>query len=252
MSFFITLPSNGSSKYFSDNKITNYKIKLPSKLRFLPGEYEVALVDATYICSLKTLTGKNFDNILYIKDLYKSVWQGEICLTHFSEIEHLIHAINETLSVRVGCKFHFDKLKNRVWIKLSSAVFLEISEKLSDILGYDGNRIFGEEHEDGAFYAKFAPDLLGGRYHMYIYSDIVQPQIVGSSLVPLLRMINITGKEGVAITNSFQNPYYLQLSRNEIEVISIVICNKLGEELQIDKGAVTLTLHFRRVVGLKR
>lgn len=29
-----------------------------------------------------------------------------------------------------------------------------------------------------------------------IYSDIVEPQIVGVVLAPLLRFINVTGKEG--------------------------------------------------------
>jgi hypothetical protein len=82
---------------------------------------------------------------------------------------------------------------------------------------------------------------------MFIYADIDKPQIVGSSLVPLLRMINIHGIDGQAVSNTFMNPYYLQLSRSEIEVISILICNELGEVLPINKGQLTLTLHFRQV-----
>ena len=82
---------------------------------------------------------------------------------------------------------------------------------------------------------------------MFIYSDIIEPQIVGNSLVPLLRTINISGKDGEAITNNFHNPYYLKLSRYEVDVIAIVICNELGEELAMNKEQITLTLHFRRI-----
>jgi len=127
-------------------------------------------------------------------------------------------------------------------------VALVISEKLSDILGFDGIKDFKHiGDKQSTFVVKFAPDILGRRYHMFIYTDIVETQTVGSSLVPLLRMINIRGSEGYVISNIFQNPYYLPLSRDEIEVISILLCNELGEELPMDKGPVTRTLHFRKI-----
>jgi len=85
MSFFINLPSNGSQKYFSENRIANFRIKLPSKVILNPGEFEVALVEATYICSFKTLTGLNGDNeisILIETGTHADVLKVIIPLTH--------------------------------------------------------------------------------------------------------------------------------------------------------------------------
>ena len=248
MSFYMTLPSNGSQTYFKENRITNYKIKLPSKVQLNPREYEVGLVDITYVCSLKTLTG-NKDNAIYIDYIdrsYRAEKTHYIPLTHYSTIDQLILAINSLLNAE-DAAFLYQKSINRVSINLRQGVFLSFSEKLSDILGFDGRVSFGLDIKNESFpaCAKFAPDILGGRYHMFIYTDIIQPQIVGSSLVPMLRMVNITGKEGEAVSKTFMNPYYLELSRSELDIISVLICNELGEELPIDKGQVTLTLHFR-------
>jgi hypothetical protein len=99
----------------------------------------------------------------------------------------------------------------------------------------------------GLYEAKQPPDMLMGMYHIFIYCDIVEPQVVGDCLAPLLRMVNISGKEGEAVTQTFR-PYYLPLSRLEFDTIDILLCNEFGEEIQFDKGQTTLTLHFRKRV----
>ena len=45
--FFLTLPSNSSSKWFKDNKPQNYKVQLPQPLE-LEGKWEAALVELQY------------------------------------------------------------------------------------------------------------------------------------------------------------------------------------------------------------
>lgn len=44
MSFYVTLPSDSSLSYFSENKISHYVTQLPTTLD-LKGEWEVGLVE---------------------------------------------------------------------------------------------------------------------------------------------------------------------------------------------------------------
>ena len=218
-------------------------------MRLHDGNFEVALTELTYVCSIKLLTGTNDDNLIEF-----SGDQGgyiELPLMHYSNINQLIAAINEKFQKHnLECSFHFWELKQRVSLQVPHGCNLTISAKLSDILGFDGLFEFNGPDPDYAqpisFFGKFRPDVLGGRYHMFVYCDIIEPQIVGSSLVPLLRMVNLSGQEGEAVTQSFVNPSFLPISRREFDVISIILCDEFGEELPIDKGQVTLTLQVRK------
>lgn len=79
---------------------------------------------------------------------------------------------------------------------------------------------------------------------MFIYSNLIEPQIVGSSIVPVLRMINITGTEGEAVTQRFSSPIDIPVCLCEFDTISMLLCDEFGEELPIDKGHVTLHVIF--------
>lgn len=246
MSLYITLPSNGSQKLFPENKISSFKIKLPYKLRLDAGEYELGLTELTYVCSIKTFTGFDADNAV--------IWYGvntgiiHFPLIHYSSLKQLLTAINEEfVKTGINCFFTYKEVERRVIIEVPAEHGITIREKLSYILGFDGVCEFfakGKQHE--FFSAKFGPDLNSGRYHMFIYADIVQPQIVGSSLVPLLRMVNLSGVENKAATQTFSHPWYLPISRTEIDIISIILCDEFGEELPIDRGIVSLTVHIRK------
>ena len=150
MSFYVTLPSNGSQKYFAENRITNYRIKLPSKLKFNPMEYEVALVEATYICSIKPLTGLDEDNVIRVQSL-DSNWKNIIPISHYITVEDLVNAINlsrKSTGNDIDFHFIFDTKKKNVTIKLRENITIYISKKLSDILGFDGVKKFGSPTQD--------------------------------------------------------------------------------------------------------
>ena len=250
MAFYATLPSNGS-RYFPDNKATNYKIKLLEKVIVAPNSYEVALTELTYICSLRTFTGSNEDNLIEFTG--KTGGFIDLPLLHYSSIDHLVHAVNQEFEKHgVPCSLFHSNVKCRISLEVGTGYAISISEKLSDILGFDGETQFDSEEPNETqsptfFYGRFRPDILGGRYHIFIYCDIIDSQIVGSALVPLLRMVNIIGNEGQAITQTFSTPFYHRVSRSEFDTISILLCDEFGEELPIDKGQVTLTLHFRKI-----
>lgn len=253
MSFYVYLPSNGSQRYFPSNRASKFRIKTPTKFEFNPNEYEVGLTEISYICSIKPLTGSNNDNRISITEHKTNALTQDLLLNLnvYTTLQHLVDAINNEIPIdNSGEKrvtLTYDKAKRLSSINLYPNMELTISEKLSYILGYDGVISFRNVISHSIpFNSTSTPSLLAGAYHMFIYSDIVQPQIVGSELVPLLRVVNLSGNESEVITSTFQNPYYLPLARNVFDTISIILCNEFGEELEIDKGMVNITLHFRK------
>jgi len=253
MSFYITLPSNASQKYYSENKIGNYITKLPYPLQLDPSEYEVAIVGITYVNSIKLLTGIDDDNMIEVQgEKFEEIL--EIPTIHYDNLPQLINEVNRsfrTLSYMNALLIHMSE-NNRLKLSFDHKTKVKISEKLSDIFGFDGKTFFHQEQSDRTqdvkshFIGKFPPDMSGGRYHLFIYTDIVDQQMVGSTLVPLLRMINLSGKDGETVTHTFQAPYYMNLCRHTIESISILVCDEFGSEIPFDRGQVTVTLHFRR------
>ena len=243
MSFYVYLPSNNSPDYYPNNRISNYKVKLPQRLKFNPGEYEVGLVEFTYINSIRTFQkSKDRDiNILmlsengnrYLKDL------------QYKTIDSLLVDLNDLLknsSNSVYGTFSYNKLKDRVSFEPQSSAVV-VSERLSKILGFDPPILSFNRNVRG----NMSPCLDPAMFHIFIYTDIIEHQIVGDSMVPLLRMVNINGEKGTAVTQVFR-PYYVPLSRFEFDTIEILLCNEFGEEIIFDKGQSVVTLHFRKKV----
>jgi hypothetical protein len=82
-------------------------------------------------------------------------------------------------------------------------------------------------------------------HHVYVYSDIVQPQIVGDSFAPLLRIMNFAGKKDEVVNVTFR-PYYKPVAKLDFDTIEILLCNEFGEEIEFVEGDCVVTLHFKR------
>ncbi len=82
---------------------------------------------------------------------------------------------------------------------------------------------------------------------IYVYTDVIQPQLVGDSLVPLIGVVPVIGKEIQESHWCFNPPFYLPLSRSYISNIEIELKTDTGELLPIQKGKVICRLHFRKL-----
>lgn len=78
---------------------------------------------------------------------------------------------------------------------------------------------FGEGFHDAAHVV----DVHQSFYSLYIYCDLVQPQIVGGSLVPLLRIVPTMGTMGQMITNTYENVHYHLMRRKHFNTMEIDI-----------------------------
>ena len=63
--------------------------------------------------------------------------------------------------------------------------------------------------------APYPADIKAGFYHLYCYSEVVRPQLVGNAYAPLLRIVGVEGAYGDVVTKYFNPAYYLPLSKKK-------------------------------------
>lgn len=256
MSFYLFLPSNVNPSYFPDNRISSFQVKLPKRLSFEPNKYHVAITELSYVHSMKTFI-QEADRYIILhqpdpNEQDKVIGQSRYLPNiNYSHITTLLLELNNAL---VGYKgevigiFKYDAKTNRVKLSINTGKAI-LSEKITKSLGFEKENIPYTKQvgfSAGEHQANRAPELSGGIYHIFVYSDIVLPQMVGNSLVPLLRIVSISGEEGKAVTETFR-PYYLPISKLEFDTVQIVLCNEFGEEIEFEKGQAIVTLHFKKV-----
>ena len=81
---------------------------------------------------------------------------------------------------------------------------------------------------------------------LYAYTNIVEPHVVGDSLVPLLRIVPMKGDHGQMMSNIFNHIQHFPLLRTEFGTIEIAIRDDTGRAVAFVRGKVTVILHFRQ------
>jgi hypothetical protein len=143
--------------------------------------------------------------------------------------------------------FCYDNEKKRFVYEPSTEYVKEtiISPQLNHMLGFW--TIGGAQKlEDQRVVAASPIDLSGSIDTLFIYTDIIKPQIVGSVCAPLLRACSTHGKHGEMIEESFVRPQYIDLLCKEIGEIRIQIRTDSGSFVDFAYGTVRCVLHFRQ------
>ena len=114
---------------------------------------------------------------------------------------------------------------------------------LSDILGFDN--ITSDADHSITFPAKSVVDLRRGFESLYVYSSMVEPRVVGDKIVPMLRIIPITGQHGETVTTRFvEHVQYIPVMSREFGTIETEIRDDTGRPVPFERGKMTVTLHF--------
>jgi hypothetical protein len=252
MSFYMTLPSNSSFSTFPNNSVSDFRTKLASRINLSSRIYEVAVTEVSYPT-----------NILQFPKNYELGWIGlfdkstsefkKVFLTKesFSNPQELIENIHEVLHEEFPNRTEFvlvyNEETNRIGLSVNENKYtIQFSEKLKSVLG------LGEEVHNIVFFhnvynGKYPVDLRAGTYTGYLYTDIIEPQIVGDNLIQLLRVFPFEGGANKLTSMVFQNPYYKRLSASEFDTIHVFLRNEVGERIVFASGILTVTLHFREV-----
>ncbi|KAK6175875.1 hypothetical protein SNE40_014252 [Patella caerulea] len=243
---FLTLPSNNSVNYFPSNKISHYTTKLARPLQ-LDGAWTCGLVEIQYPCSW---------NKIYLKDCWLSYRsKTEIEGPHrlrFSIPDGYYDTGHDIIN-------HFNKSTLEVGASLS--IMKDPEGYVLLLIGRDGRkvhlsknlaRIFGfmkANEFTSSVKSDTKVDLDSNFHNIYIYTDIIENQLVGDTSAPLLRAIQVDLAKpfGTAVYKTFDNPYYIPVNKHYIDTVELGLYTELGQPVPFEFGHVLCKLHLRKV-----
>ena len=135
----------------------------------------------------------------------------------------------------------FDEITRHVKVRIKSNFHLLFGDGLAAVLGFDEDTPISKTTIN-----PHVASLAAGFHSLYVYSDVVDAQVVGDAMVPLLRIVNVKGVDGQTITKTFENPFYLPLSRKFINRIQCNIKDDTNHLVPFESGKLIVTLHFKR------
>lgn len=261
--FTVNLISSASMEYYPDNKLSKFRTVLPMKngLDLSSGAWEVALSEIVFPAMMNNITdGGEFRFRNYVGD--DSIPSQKIGNGSYRSVADVMDAMMDKYSPHYRTlgslwTYSVNPVTRILSIKLNNqTAYLEIiSNDLSTMLGIPNN---GQRLGVGPHKSAFPVDMQRA-YTMFVYTDIIEPQIVGDTLAPLLRSVamyssvqatsnnDILYCRQTQIVKAFDHLEFKRVSGTTINTILIELHNETGQLMQfIDIGRVSLTLLFRR------
>ncbi|GFU02945.1 uncharacterized protein F54H12.2 [Trichonephila clavipes] len=123
--------------------------------------------------------------------------------------------------------FKFNANKKRVKIKTQNDARVVLEEGLCVVLGFHSQIVKGIEE------STFVADPQAAFSVFYVYSDIVEPVVVGHVEAPLLRVVRISGD---SVSAQYDRPHYVPVIRQSFHTIEIEIRFNSGDLLPFERG----------------
>ena len=252
--FYVVLPSNVKNGY--TNKANNFRIRLPNQIDLSGGNWEVGLSELIYPLSHYNIgNGANMDRCIVFQVL-DSVVYVLIEKGFYKTIDIFVQKLNEqcknALPEGSAAKFSFDRTSYKTRLTLPQAIDLKfMGRELSYCLGFPFRTASIQFDESRTAVSTYAADISAALQEMYIYSDIVAPQIVGQGQANLLKLISLASIKGERqfgdkVHVKFTKPQFLKLRTHIFQEILTEIKTGSGTEFPFKFGTVILTLCFRR------
>jgi len=274
-SFYLTLPSNTGD--FKDNRHADFRVRLPKHIN-LEGKWQCSLVEITNpVCSyvlptamlwidreirgddtgvglddetplenleMLDLRSLNYTDIESLADNLVNKIKKEIYKTTENLRNNEKDAyIKDLISFAKDLEIYVDNDAERIVINIPNSIKnVRFSSTLRHTLGFGPSKL-----EAGRYEARYPPTVGLAVNTLFIYTDIIEPQIVGNKLAPLLRIVPIEGSIGKLAYNSYPNPHYVDLLSNSFDTVRILLKDIAGNILNFEYGQVIVKLHFQKV-----
>ena len=235
--FYIVLPSNSSMVTHPNNTLAQYITNLPRRIS-LSGDWECGLTEIHY-----PHDWHNVRNSRMAVEYGESVHNVFLADGYYDSPETLIKTLNGEKPGRV--QFSYNSVTQKVCAHMKNETKFTLYGDLIDILGF-GKSVTTDESGSIALPANSIVDLRRGFESLYVYSSLVEPRIVGDKIVPLLRIVPITGRNGEMVTTRFDHVQYTPIMHREFGTVETEIRDDVGRPVPFERGKVTVTLHFRR------
>lgn len=268
MNFYVDLPSNTRTgkEYVRENTSSKFRVRLPEEISLGGEPWEVALVELQYPHSWNNISSDKYETVVgilqYNQILIKSKTAGGQIYTipegYYSNIDLLTAAVHDELKIErdgfvIGKHFaiNYDPVQDKVAIETDDEVVrIYLTPQISYILGYkdypDGKRPPTDAKESNLHWADYPPDMTAGITSLYVYCDIVAPQIVGNVHAPLLRIVPVSGNPGEIVDRNFTAPHYVPVLNKQFSTIEININTDQDKPFAFLFGKSIVKLHFRR------
>ncbi len=239
--FYITLPSNTSADAFPNNTASEYMTKLSRRIQ-LSGEWEVALHTISYVkWNTIKLSG---ESIHYVVNGTKKT--GSPLKSYYTTVKEYVAAVNASIPKEDKEKIAFAIHSGKVTVTLESGYAVHLRKEQAIILGFltfDDSDIVKKITitETGSHKANLHRET-----SIYVYCDIIQPQIVGNKTVPLLDIIWDEGKGKCETTRTSENLHYVPLCTKSFEEVKVLLRSSTDERISFEHGHTSVTLHFRQ------
>ena len=284
--FYIFLSSNVNTGIGiqNNNTISNFVTHLPQKLK-LDDTYEVGIADISFTKSWFNINEPQLLTVTNVDTKQKIISFGiylpagdyiseETLVTYINKMWHTQMESEKEWVDKMPLifydtksnKFKIDLGVSKSYIiggeKIIDFILPTFSQELSDILGFSDDKL---GKLDIGNYKKFTPitdgkapriegityPILNNIHTLYVYSDILRPRIVGNTMAPLFRQVEV--KTGLIYGQDsfvkYKKRFYHPLNHFEIDSVQIVIKDDTGKEIDFKVGRVTLSLHFRKKIS---
>jgi hypothetical protein len=111
---------------------------------------------------------------------------------------------------------------------------------ISQLLGYQAELLY-----EGKYLADFRFNVNQSINSVNVCTDIVENQIHGNKLMPVLQSVSVSGPRDVVHRYYYSNPAFHPVNRDSIREIKIELKNDQGEIVPLQRGKVVVVLEFR-------
>ena len=260
---FLVLPSNSSVSVFPENRTSDFKVHLPKSVN-LEGSWECGLVEIQYPRSWYTVSQLSKYWVTYRQGKVKAT--AHIPVGYYQDPSYVIDLLNHrletsfktaakeaisdptsglTLPPRLLMNLQFNTKAHIATLEIQDNqppnIKVKFSDDLAAMLGFDdihykqpgvhlGSRVVNLNSIDAIF----------------VYSDIIESQIVGNALTSLQDVVAVQGSPGELVCSRFDKPHYKPVLRKHFSDIHISLRDDQSELIRFEKGKVIVTLHLRR------
>ena len=168
---------------------------------------------------------------------------------HYSTVYEYVSSINESLkeaSVSENeIRFSFE-LNGKVTITLASGYKVRLRREQAIVLGFmnfkdSGETYDVEKEETGSYKANLYRET-----NIHVYCDIVQPQIVGDKMTPLVAIVPCQKTiETYETLYAVENIHYIPVQTKAFQNIKVHLRSSTNESIPFDYGRAAITLHLR-------
>jgi hypothetical protein len=253
--FYLTLPSNSKA----ENTASVYTTTLPQYVH-LEGNWECALVVIIYPNSWFNVTEE--ENFIRFFDIDNKVRQVvKVPRGRYETIQDLINTLNfsldfiskkDNIPYNMYMSLTYDVMRKIVQLRLNRDKIrgLKFTKNIYYMLGFRENDILSIDYStkgEQLLNAYYPADMNCAMNYLYIYCDILEPQIIGTALAPLLQVVNIEGKYTDLVSRIYTAPHYVPVLRKTFNTIEINIKSDQNKPIDFTFGKTITKMHFRKI-----